>query len=103
MLQQPEPDDYVVATGETHTVREFVQLAFGIAGLDWEKYVIIDPQLYRPAEVNILQGDASKAGRVLGWHHQIGFEQLVREMVEEDCRNIAGVELGRSGVAAASN
>ncbi len=92
MLQEPEPDDYVIATGETHSVREFVELAFGLAGLDYEKYVVPDPQLYRPAEVNILQGDASKAQRVFGWKFQTGFEGIVREMVANDCRAL-GVEI----------
>jgi GDPmannose 4,6-dehydratase len=86
MLQQPAPDDYVVATGECHSVREFVELAFGRVGLDYCKYVKPDPELYRPAEVNLLHGDAGKARRVLGWNCQIGFEDLVHEMVEEDCR-----------------
>ncbi len=86
MLQQPAPDDYVVATGETHSVREFVELAFRYAGLDYNKYVAIDEDLYRPSEVTILQGDASKARRVLGWTHKVGFAELVREMVVNDCR-----------------
>ncbi|MEZ5353311.1 MAG: GDP-mannose 4,6-dehydratase [Bryobacteraceae bacterium] len=93
MLQRDEPDDYVVATGETHSVREFVELAFAHAGLDWEQYVVIDPELYRPAEVNILLGDAAKARDELGWQNRIGFEDLVREMVESDCRMIAGIDL----------
>jgi len=92
MLQQPEPDDYVIATGETHSVREFAALAFRLAGLDYRKYVVPDPQLYRPAEVNILQGDASKAQRVFGWKSQTGFEGLVRQMVANDCRAL-GVEI----------
>lgn len=92
MLQQPEPDDYVIATGETHSVREFAALAFRLAGLDYRKYVVPDPQLYRPAEVNVLQGDASKAQRVFGWKFQTGFEGLVREMVANDCRAL-GVEI----------
>ncbi len=86
MLQQPEPDDYVVATGECHSVREFAELAFAHVGLDYRKYVKAAPELFRPAEVNLLHGDASKARAALGWRHRIGFEQLVREMVEEDCR-----------------
>ena len=86
MLQQPEPDDFVVATGECHSVREFVEVAFSHVGLDYRKYVTNDPQLFRPAEVNLLQGDASKAQRVLGWSHEVKFEELVREMVNEDCR-----------------
>jgi GDPmannose 4,6-dehydratase len=91
MLQQTEPDDYVIATGRTHTVREFAELAFAQAGLDYRDYVVPDPDLFRPAEVNILQGDASKARQKLGWEHRIGFEALVREMVEADCRTL-GVE-----------
>jgi GDPmannose 4,6-dehydratase len=86
MLQQPDPDDFVVATGECHSVREFVEVAFSHVGLDYRKYVTNDPQLFRPAEVNLLQGDASKAQRVLGWSHEVKFEELVREMVDEDCR-----------------
>ncbi|MEN6607508.1 MAG: GDP-mannose 4,6-dehydratase [Bryobacteraceae bacterium] len=86
MLQQPEPDDYVVATGETHSVREFAELAFAYAGLDYRDYVTPDPDLYRPAEVTVLMGDASKASEKLGWRHRIGFQELVREMVEADCR-----------------
>ena len=86
MLQQPEPDDYVVATGETRSVREFVDLAFSHAGLDYRKYVVHDPDLFRPAEVNLLLGDSAKAHATLGWKNRIGFAELVREMVEEDCR-----------------
>jgi len=86
MLQQPEPDDYVVATGECHSVREFADLAFSRAGLDYRQYVKPDPELFRPAEVNLLQGNSAKARRVLGWTNQVGFEELVREMVDEDCR-----------------
>ena len=92
MLQQPAPDDYVVATGEMHSVQEFVQVAFGLAGLDYKDYVVIDPELYRPSEVNVLQGNSSKARQVLGWRHNIGFQQLVHEMVENDCR-LLGVAL----------
>ena len=91
MLQQAEPDDYVIATGQTHTVREFAELAFAEAGLDYSGYVVPDPDLFRPAEVNLLQGDASKARQKLGWEHRIGFEALVREMVDADCRAL-GVE-----------
>ena len=94
MLQQSEPDDYVVATGECHSVREFADLAFSHVGLDYRRYVIPDPDLYRPAEVNLLRGDAAKARRVLGWTHHIGFEDLVREMVDEDCRAV-GIERGK--------
>jgi len=86
MLQQPQPDDYVVATGECHSVREFAELAFSHVGLDYTRYVTSDPELFRPAEVNLLQGDSGKARRVLGWCHKVDFNSLVREMVDEDCR-----------------
>ena len=84
MLQQPEADDYVVATGETHSVREFAELAFSHAGLDWQEHVEIDPVLYRPAEVELLLGDSAKARRVLGWKPGTSFEGLVRSMVDAD-------------------
>jgi GDPmannose 4,6-dehydratase len=88
MLQQPRPDDYVIATGECHTVRELAEMAFSYVGLDSRKYLTTDPQLFRPAEVNLLKGDAGKAKRVLGWQHRIGFADLVREMVDADCRAV---------------
>ncbi|HHY38774.1 MAG TPA: GDP-mannose 4,6-dehydratase [Clostridia bacterium] len=84
MLQQPNPDDYVIATGETHTVREFVEEAFTYAGMNWRDYVKIDPRLFRPTEVDLLCGDASKARRVLGWRPKTSFEELVRIMVDAD-------------------
>jgi GDPmannose 4,6-dehydratase len=84
MLQQDHPDDYVIATGETHSVREFCQEAFDHLGLDWEKYVVVDPKLYRPAEVDLLVGDYSKAKRVLGWEPSVNFQELVRIMVDAD-------------------
>ncbi|HEX8265291.1 MAG TPA: GDP-mannose 4,6-dehydratase [Pyrinomonadaceae bacterium] len=84
MLQQPEPDDYVVASGETHSVREFCELAFDCAGLDYQKYVHIDKQYYRPAEVDLLIGDSTKARNVLGWKPKYTFQELVKEMVESD-------------------
>lgn len=86
MMQQSEADDYVIATGETHSVREFAELAFSHAGLDWAKYVDIDPRYFRPAEVDILLGDASKARTKLGWRPKTGFEELVKLMVEADMR-----------------
>lgn len=88
MLQQPEPDDYVVASGETHSVREFCELAFDCAGLDYQKYVHIDEQYYRPAEVDLLIGDSTKARNALGWKPKYTFEELVREMVESDLESI---------------
>jgi GDPmannose 4,6-dehydratase len=84
MLQQDEPDDYVIATGETHSVREFAQRAFAHVGLDWEKHVVVDPELYRPAEVDQLCGDPSKAKRQLGWEPQVSFDELVKRMVDAD-------------------
>jgi GDPmannose 4,6-dehydratase len=91
MLQQDTPDDFVIATGETHTVRELVETAFAHVGLDWKKYVVQDPSLVRPAEVDLLIGDASKARRVLGWKPTISFAELVRSMVDADLeRLVAG-------------
>ena len=84
MLQQDEPDDYVVGTGKTHSVEEFVQIAFDHVGLDWRKHVVIDPQFYRPAEVDLLLADPSKARRLLGWEPEVSFEQLVNMMVDAD-------------------
>ena len=86
MLQQGAPDDYVVATGETHSVQQFVEEAFGYQDLDWREYVVEDPRFYRPAEVDLLVGDASKAGRVLGWEPTVDFRGLVRLMVDADLR-----------------
>ena len=86
MLQQSEPDDYVIATAETHSVRDFAERAFAEAGLDYRDYVVNDPDLFRPAEVNLLLGDASKARQRFGWTHKVGFGELVREMVAADCR-----------------
>jgi GDPmannose 4,6-dehydratase len=84
MLQQSTPDDYVIATGQSHSVREFLDLAASLAQLDWKKCVEVDPRYLRPTEVDFLQGDASKAHRTLGWRPEISFEELVRSMVEHD-------------------
>ena len=84
MLQQEKPDDYVIATGQTHSIREFLDLAFGRVGLDWNKYVEIDQRYFRPAEVDLLQGDASKAGKVLDWKPKVDFEPLVAMMIDAD-------------------
>jgi len=92
MLQQPEPADYVLGTGETHTVREFCQAAFGCLDLDYEKYVIQDPRFYRPAEVDILVADPSRANQLLKWKPRVKFEELVKMMVEADLR-IASKEI----------
>lgn len=93
MLQQEEPDDYVIATGETHTVREFLEEAFSLVGIkDWDKYIGIDPKYYRPQEVNILKGDFSKAKKKLGWSPKVTFKELVKIMLEADFAE-AGLEL----------
>ncbi len=84
MLQQEEPDDYVIATGESHSVQELVQHAFDYAGLDWHEYVVVDPKFRRPAEVDVLLGDASKARQKLGWEPKVQFPELVRMMVQAD-------------------
>lgn len=84
MLQQEQPDDYVIATGESHSVREFLDEAFGYMGLDWRRHVEIDPRYFRPTEVEVLEGDASKAKQKLGWEPKVRFKQLVRLMVDAD-------------------
>jgi GDPmannose 4,6-dehydratase len=84
MLQQPEPDDYVIATGETHSVRDFCERAFASAGLDYRDYVVVDQRFYRPAEVDLLVGDASKARESLGWKPSYSFQELIEEMVHAD-------------------
>jgi len=89
IVQQPEPDDYVVATGETHSVQEFLELAFARAGLNWKKYVKVDPQFYRPTEVDRLVGNAGKARRKLGWKPEIKFAALVQLMVDADIKLLA--------------
>ena len=98
MLQQPEPDDYVVATGETHSVREFCDLAFGRVGLDYRDYVVTDPIFYRPAEVDLLVGDSSKARRMLDWEPEHSFVDLVSEMVDSDLANLSGGHLKKKNV-----
>jgi len=89
MLQQDRPDDYVLATGQTHTVQEFCEAAFGHVGLDWEQHVVVDPKFVRPAEVDILLGDASKAKRVLGWEPKVSFKRLVEMMVDADLERLS--------------
>jgi GDPmannose 4,6-dehydratase len=90
MLQQEQPVDYVIATGKTHTVGELVEVAFGHAGLDWHRYVVQDPALVRPAEVDLLIGDATKARNELGWEPHVQFEQLIRMMVDDDLARHGG-------------
>jgi GDPmannose 4,6-dehydratase len=88
MLQQDEPDDFVIATGVRHSVRELLECAFGSLELDYQDYVYVDPQYLRPAEVHDLVGDASKARRKLGWEPRVSFEELVGMMVEHDMREL---------------
>ncbi len=88
MLQQNQPDDYVIATGETHTVKKFLDIAFSYVGLKWQDYVKTDKSLYRPAEVHILKGNAAKARRVLKWRPKVNFEKLVKMMVDEDLKRV---------------
>jgi GDPmannose 4,6-dehydratase len=90
MLQQNQPDDFVVATGRTHSVQRLCELAFEAADLNWENYVEVDPRFIRPAEVDLLVGDSSKARAVLGWEPSVSFEQLVGHMVEADIRLLRG-------------
>lgn len=99
MLQQPQADDYVIATGETHSVEELLQVAFSHAGLDWKKYVEIDPKLVRPAEVDYLCGDASKAKELLGWTPQVNFKQLIEMMVDADLLQLKQTLVGRTANA----
>jgi len=94
ILQQEKPGDYVVATGETHSVREFCEEAFGCVGLDWKDFVKVDPKYFRPAEVDLLLGDASKARRELGWKPRVTFKELAKLMVEADLES-AGKHLDR--------
>jgi GDPmannose 4,6-dehydratase len=98
MLQQDQPDDYVIATGESHSVRELVELAFGHVGLDWQKYVKIDPKLLRPAEVDHLVGDSSKARKVLGWKPEVDFPGLVKMMVDADLERLSRAPRTPAGV-----
>ncbi|MGZ8940681.1 MAG: GDP-mannose 4,6-dehydratase, partial [Limisphaerales bacterium] len=98
MLQQPEPDDYVIATNETHSIREFLDVAFEHAGLDWKKYVETDPRYYRPAEVDLLIGDYSKAKKKLGWEPKTKFVDLVKLMVDADIKLLRDHMEGRAKV-----
>jgi GDPmannose 4,6-dehydratase len=99
MLQQDKPDDYVIATNETHSVREFLEIAFGHAGVNWKQHVEIDPRYYRPTEVDLLMGDYSKARRVLGWEPKTRFPELVKLMVDADIQLLKDHREGRIKVA----
>lgn len=96
MLQQDHPDDYLLSTGETHSVREFVQIAFQHVGLDWEEHLVIDPKYYRPAEVDLLVGNPAKARATLGWQHSVSFERLVQLMVDADLAMLEEAEIQRT-------
>ena len=90
MLQQEKPDDYVVGSGETHSVKEFCETAFGLVGLDYNDHVVQDPRYYRPAEVDLLIADAGKAHKVLGWSRKVDFKGLVKMMVDADMERLKG-------------
>src|SRR5262249_33408984 len=89
MLQQDQPEDYVVGTGQAHSVEDFVRIAFAHLGLDWRRHVVIDPQFYRPAEVDLLLADPAKAHKQLGWQPEVTFEQLVKTMVDADILSLS--------------
>ena len=93
MLQQDKPEDFVIATGETHSVREFLQVAFAHVGLNYEDYVVIDPQFIRPAEVDLLLGNPAKAREKMGWKPEVSFEQLVAMMVDADMKRQDGEQI----------
>ena len=101
MLQQAEPDDFVLATGKTHSIRELLEVAFSTVSLDWEQYVEIDPKLIRPAEVDILCGDATKAREKLGWEPEVSFEELITMMVKADLEVVRRAENGYAVAASA--
>lgn len=96
MLQQPVADDYVIATGESHTVRDVLDVAFGVLDLEWQRYVEIDPRYFRPTEVDHLQGDATKARTVLGWSPTVGFVELITKMVKHDDEDVRAALAGRA-------
>ena len=97
MLQQDRAEDFVIATGETHSVRELVEVAFSSAGLDWREHVVVDPELYRPAEIYELRGDASRARGILDWEPTVSFTELIRMMVDADMRHLSPEGPGTSG------
>jgi GDPmannose 4,6-dehydratase len=98
MLQQDAAEDYVISTGVSHSVRQLVETAFGHAGLDWQKYVRVDPAFLRPAEVDHLVGNSAKARRVLGWEPQVSFEKLIAMMVDADLARLSG-QAAKAGAA----
>ena len=102
MLQQDQPADYVIGTGETHSVEEFVRIAFGHAGLDWRRHVVVDPRFYRPAEVDLLLSDPTLAQEKLGWRREVSFKDLVCQMVDGDLAWLAGRGLGKPSLTQAA-
>ena len=103
MLQQEKPDDFVIATGESHSVKEFVVEAFAYADLDWKKHVVIDPKYFRPTEVDFLQGDATKAEKKLGWRPEIRFKDLVKMMVDADIKELNDMKHSKDVIRKLSN
>ena len=103
MLQQEKPDDFVIATGESHSVKEFVVEAFAYADLDWRKHVVIDPKYFRPTEVDFLQGDATKAEKKLGWRPEIRFKDLVKMMVDADIKELNDMKHSKDVIRKLSN
>jgi GDPmannose 4,6-dehydratase len=103
MLQQEKPDDFVIATGESHSVKEFVVEAFGYADLDWRTHVVIDAKYFRPTEVNFLQGDATKAEKKLGWRAEIRFKDLVKMMVDADIKELNDMKHSKDVIRKLSN
>jgi len=103
MLQQDKPEDFIIATGESHSVREFLDKAFSYAGLDWKRYVEIDRKYFRPTEVESLQGDASKANKILGWRPKVGFKELIKIMVDEDIKALEEIRQCRDVIQKIAN
>jgi len=103
MLQQEKPEDFVIATGESHSVKEFVVEAFAYADLDWKKHVVIDPKYFRPTEVDFLQGDATKAEKKLGWRPEIRFKDLVKMMVDADIKELNDMKHSKDVIRKLSN
>jgi len=91
MLQQDQPEDYVIATGKTHSIMDLVEIAFAHVGVDWRNHVIVDENLYRPAEIHVLRGDSSRAREQLGWKPKVSFAELIRMMVDADMKRLKGV------------
>jgi GDPmannose 4,6-dehydratase len=102
MLQQDQPEDFVIGTGATHSVEEFVRIAFSRVGLDWRQHVVVDPQFYRPAEVDLLLSDPTRAKSTLGWQPEVSFEDLVCKMVDSDLAALASRGQGKPNLSRAA-